>query len=328
MQGIIRSNSGVIENDFGFIKTVFKFSRSHYVWVVCDTIQSGFCVDAQPVSEPTKSLARFFNDELSSSQLVHLSKNLRNTSDISNTLSIIRDQIIEQTYLESNLVYNDFVPFQKPGHYIHGPKSVIHLLTNFNKELIKSILTKELHELFHDDTICKNELGMAYCSKDVDTLSLLEDGIFKTTGIIKPRMLRKTYSKEWPAFIFLQTLQDHVIDIIPTAMSEEGFEEKGSKDSQHLYLAMSRARIKCIVIMFPMDGFIVDDYFRMNDLLEKLKDSIEIRRYPLTPPSYTPRSFTGIPSYFDYFREKFPLHLSIILDYRRKVADIRQQRNS
>ena len=59
MQGIIRSNPGVIENDFGFIKTVFKFSRSHYVWVVCDTIQSGFCVDAQPVSEPTKGLARF-----------------------------------------------------------------------------------------------------------------------------------------------------------------------------------------------------------------------------------------------------------------------------
>ena len=169
---------------------------------------------------------------------------------------------------------------------------------------------------------------MAYCSKDVDTLSLLEDGIFKTTGIITPRMLRKTYSKQRPAFIILQTLQDHVIDIIPTAMSEEGFEEKGSKDSQHLYLAMSRARIKCIVIMFPMDGFIVDDYFRMNDLLEKLKDSIEIRRYPLTPPSYTPRSFTRITSYFDYFREKLPLYLSIILDYRRKVADIRQQQNS
>ena len=50
-----------------------------------------------------------------------------------------------------------------------------------------------------------------------------------------------------------------------------------SIDSKFVYLAMSRARVNCTVIMFPLEGTIFDNYHRMRCLLDKLKDPVEVR---------------------------------------------------
>ena len=188
-----------------------------------------------------------------------------------------------------------------PGHYIHGPKTVIHVLKHFNRELINEIFAKELDELFQDSVIDRTDLGVVSNSYDKETLLLL-DFISKSKSI-KTKMISEVCSEEWPAVIVLLTLRDYLF------INMEGDKEV-SADLEHMYLALSRARVKCTVIMFPLDGLIFDDFHRMRDLLNELEDYVHIRRYPLTPLTTPPtRSFAG-PFGFDKLKafcaEKFP----------------------
>ena len=78
-------------------------------------------------------------------------------------------------------------------------------------------------------------------------------------------------SKEWPVVIALQPLlEPNAKQLIDTYFN-------ASIDSKSLYLAMSRARVKCTVIMFPSKGKIFEDSSRMCSLLDKLKDYVEVR---------------------------------------------------
>ena len=47
---------------------------------------------------------------------------------------------------------------------------------------------------------------------------------------------------------------------------------KLTNDIEMLYLAMSRARVKCTVIMYPLEGMILDDYHfnNMKDIINEL----------------------------------------------------------
>ena len=89
---------------------------------------------------------------------------MRNTSDLSKTLSVIRDHVIQQRSQEFEpQVIKHIFPEQTPGHYIHGPKTVIHVLKNFNGELIYDIFMKELGRLCGDS----NEVANGVAKKDV-----------------------------------------------------------------------------------------------------------------------------------------------------------------
>ena len=314
---VILSWYGVVWELYRLIEILPRLSNTHYVWVACDRIQSIIDSTGKDYTlRHNKDFANFFKDKSSSHQLVSLSKNLRNTTNLSSTLSIIRNQIIELSDYESEFKNNIF-PLQAPGHYIHGPKSIIHVLQNFNKELIYDIFTKEWDILLSDNMKDNTDVGIIYCNGDIDTLSLVEhitDGILRSYTII-PKLLNATYSMEWPAVIVLQTLRDHQHETLMRAMRMEGNVEQFSTDFGNLYLAMSRARVRCTVIMFPMEGLIFDDFHRMKDLLDKLEDSVEIRRYPLTPASYTPRSFIRRRSIADYTFEKFPRCKQYFDDY-------------
>ena len=84
-------------DDYVLPETLFDLSHSGYVWISYDTLQHPLFIEDEEVTlRRNSTLSRFFNDELSSTQLVSLSKNLRNTSDLSRTLSVIREHIIEQ----------------------------------------------------------------------------------------------------------------------------------------------------------------------------------------------------------------------------------------
>ena len=102
-----------------------------------------------------------------------LSKNLRNTFDLSKALSVIRSEIIELRQLQSDFVENTF-PVQAAGHYIHGPKTTIHVLHNFNEDLIYSIFETELKKLFNDNVLEKSDVGIIFANADKDTLSIVE----------------------------------------------------------------------------------------------------------------------------------------------------------
>ena len=136
----------------------------------------------------------------------------------------------------------------------------------------------------------KNDVGVIFTMVDSGTASLVKDMVY--TRILQPKgmtpkLCLSTYSKEWPAVIVLQTLSDPYMNDTLNMMKLVGSAKLGdtSSDTELLYLAMSRARVKCTVIMFPEEGYKFDDCHRMKDLLDKLKDSVEIRRYSSTSPA-------------------------------------------
>ena len=252
--------------DYDTFKALFELSSSCHVWISCDTVQSPiFYVDEEKTLRHDSKLTGFFKDELSSTQLVSLSKNLRNTSDLSRTLSVIREHIIRE-HITATTFRNDFAILQAPGHYIHGPKSVVHVLQKFEEKLIYDIFVKEFNELYFDDMINSNDVGILY-THTPDLVKINVDGILLSKDIT-PRRVLSTYSKEWPAVIVLQTCIND--------QTETKRYEKVLVDLEFLYLAMSRARVKCTVIMFPAEGTILEEYHRMNSLLDKLKDSVEV----------------------------------------------------
>ena len=259
--------------DYEIFKALFELSGSCHVWIACDTLQHPFgYYHEEDRLRLDSRLTGFVKDELSSTQLVSLSKNLRNTSDLSRTLSMIREHIIEPGNLVSTF-RNDFAILQAPGHYIHGPKSIVHVLQKFDEKLLYDIFVKEFNELYFDDMIDSNDVGIIFTSVDADTINLIKsimDGISFSKDITL-RHVSSTYSKEWPTVIVLQTLYDHDVETLV------GGSAKVSIDLEHLYIAMSRARVKCKVIMFPTEGIILGDSHRMCSLLDKLKDSVEVR---------------------------------------------------
>ena len=319
---------GLFSESYDFIKTLLKLSTTHFVWLACDVIQSvNFC-DKTWDHKLSVNFPAFLERTVSPEQIVSLSKNLRNTSDIASALSTIRNRAIElKCHVKSEIVDAVF-PLQRPGHYIHGPKTIIHTLQNFERTLIETIFTHELDNLCRDGFINKSEVGFIFGGEDVDTLSLVDrlQCSLPENKYMWTCMLAS--SGEWPAVIVLLPLVDRILEekcrllfesegnweIKSQDQGPERFERlqladrQSSSDVENLYLAMSRARVKCTVIMYPLEGMIFDDFVIMKELLSdkyNLDDLVEVRQYPLLPPTYVPRSFSGPKAVDDYLKEKF-----------------------
>ena len=282
-------NQTNVDFDYEIVKTLFELSRSGHVWVTYDTIQTCPFYLGEPVtSSENTTFVSFLKNELSSLQLVSLSKNLRNTSDLSSSLLVIRNEMITESIHQTRLGNNFIVP-QNPGHYIHGPKGIIHVLQNLDKKLVYDIFAKEIDKLFSDNMIEKNDVGcvcnfQSFTSSNAISLTKnIVDGILYSKDI-KLRPVPSTYSKEWPAVIALQMLKDGVNKMRGNnRMMREMFNINPDFeiDVEDLYLAMSRARVKFTVIMFPVEGFTLDDCSRMKNVLDKLgqEGSVEIKKY-------------------------------------------------
>ena len=177
------------------------------------------------------------------------------------------DKVIVSTFR------NDFAILQAPGHYIHGPKTTIHVLQKLDKERINAIFVKEFNKTLIDDMTDSNDVGILYTVSDKDTNNLFKpimDDILISKKVT-PKRVMVTCSNEWPAVILLQPLVDHI-----DKPMMKGRSKKVSFDPERLYMAMSRARVKCTVIMFPEKGAKLKNYHSMCTLLDKLKGSVEV----------------------------------------------------
>ena len=201
---------------------------------------------------------------------------------------MIRDENIKEDLRKIDDVDIIF-PVQTPGHYIHGPKSSIHVLENFNKDLVRVIFDQELNKLCQDNFIDVTDIGLIY-TESVKDMSCLVDDIVKG-GLPKDTRfcsLIATYSKEWPAVIILHLLKDHEMKSVRDMLELDFLSPEDRHlvdkmcDLRHLYIAMSRARVKCTVIMFPMSGktFQLERFHRTRNVLDKIKDLVDIFRYP------------------------------------------------
>ena len=306
---------GIFSANYDFINTLLKLSTTHFVWLACDVIQSvNFCVKTWD-HKLSVNFPAFLERTVSPKQIVSLSKNLRNTSDIACALSSLRNLAIELKCPVKSEIVDAVFPLQSPGHYIHGPNTVIHCLQNFNRNVILNLFTHELDNLCRDRFIDKSEVGLLFGGKDVDTLSLVERIQCSLPENKYMWTCKLASSGEWPAVIVLLPLVDIILEEEFRLQLQGGNldglasnldDRQSSSDVETLYLAMSRARVKCTVIMYPLEGMIFDGFGRMKELLSNnMNGVVEVRQFPLFPPTYVPRSFSEPNSVADYMAEKF-----------------------
>ena len=225
------------------------------VRVACDLAQGFYGVSEEQFIE----MVHVITDKLSSSQLVTLSMNLRNTCDISNILCVIREQLRE-SYLEITDILDICLPTQLQGHFIHGPLPVIHVFNDYNVDSIIRVLNIELDSLCVTDNLNYSDIGIVYSNvTSSDVMSLVEDSVnmrcVNTDSKIAVCRSKDCASAQWPAVIVLYTVSGRYRD-------EE-------EDLTLLYLMLSRARVYCSVVLYP----------HMSRLLDKLSNYARIIQY-------------------------------------------------
>lgn len=204
--------------------------------------------------------------------IVNLSLNLRNTSDIAGLLIKIREQSIQEYTAKETENIDVIVPMLRPGHRIHGPRTVVHVIDkqvvtdkktkNYDVNLIGSILDTEL------DKLCIRSVGNGFTigivtygssfeliDKIIEEKSSLSDNKIETFDI------DSCYSVEYPAVIVLH-------DVLGTT----------AQHIRSLYLEISRARVYCVVIFMASCGS-VSISNSVLALLDKLEDTVKIVRH-------------------------------------------------
>ena len=268
----------------GFLRISQMISASNYVFVTYDIMQG--CLNYTDKELHTK-LINLLKDRVPSGQLYSLTKIMRNTFDLSIDLAKIRGIISEELFDKSEIV----LPCQQPGHFIHGPKTAVHVFNNFDEENIKLIFNKEFRRITYrtDNTAEVPDVGLIHTYFDNGTLHLVEDLEMNINDGKLFSFADQTYSKEWPSVIVLHTIP-----------------HRSQWNCKMLYLAMSRARVKCTVIMYPLMGMILDHeaiYFT-STLLSKLEDSVRVTRYQFIPKTFKPRMIPNDKSKLEeYFKE-------------------------
>jgi hypothetical protein len=238
-----------------------ELSAHHTVWVVCDVVQCWLGVVVSNISK-----YRVILEKLSDRQQVSLSLNLRNTRDIADILCVIRDMYIEY-YNDRIGVLDMILPKQIPGHFIHGPKVIFHVLNSKN-QITSEFLNIELDKLTSANDILNNSnVSVVYNYYD-DVSSLVKDTVntrcSDTTGKIAVCHSQVTYSTEWPAVVVLFGVH-------------RGFDESFLRV---LYLALSRARVYCSVVLYlAEEGDTLDNNRFVSRLLDRLKDRVQVIRH-------------------------------------------------
>ena len=239
-------------------------SPTSCVWIACDFTQAQL-VDVPFYIRVIKSFYNLIRYSLDSKNILTLSLNLRNTSDITDILSKMREHIIlqlpEKEKLRLNLEVT--IPMIKKGHFINGPQIVMHVIEKtINYLVIDSILNTELDKLCNTDVIWGLKIGILYYDNSIgirikevieERFSVFDDNKIEFCNI------DNCYSVEYPAVIVLYDNSDTF------------------KDISSLYLQISRARVFCSVILF--NSYRGDNLSQLNDMLAELGDSVRVIRY-------------------------------------------------
>ena len=285
MQCVILGWDDLSDKYYTFFATLLNLSERCHVWLACDVTQSVLAKFF--VKDHYVSLAKSLKETLSSSQIVGLTKVLRNSFDLSSILSTIRNHLIGLNCSQCDDI-NILFPFQNPGHYIHGPKTTVHVLENFNEDLILTIFDKELQKLcqgnafdMSDVVVLSNRMG--------DGMGAVMESLIKS---IQETVSGPEFSTEWPAVIVLHSLTEQFLkEQMQFVIKTWGGKSQDLRnyewiDLSYLYLAMSRARVKCTVIVFPMNDILDQDCFKhMKDIFHEQNNLLEVKKYPLTKSS-------------------------------------------
>ena len=252
------------------IEDSMKHTKEKKVWIACDIAQlwSFFYPRDNPLN-----LNSLLIDKLDTNQRRILTKNLRNTCDLANILSVVRDQLrgdYVKSYSPESGNLDLVLPTQSQGHFIHGPLTVIHVFNDFNPASIVRVFNTELDKLCaefkYSDMTSGEHIGVVHTVYNSDVIPLVRDSVYKRCNNTVKIAVCYSYnssSAEWPAVVVLCKVWD--------------YKEAGYLTS--LYLALSRARVHCTVIIYPMKGQTLDSKPSMLPLLDRLSNYARIIRY-------------------------------------------------
>ena len=251
----------IVDDIHGFVRlskkllqSLITISSSKTVWIGCDTAQRSRFNKTRQRNFTITKFNSFILENVPVKQRVTLSKNLRNTHDLSTCLSIVRTEYIKLVSDGSDNV-KICLPEQYPGHFIHGPIISVHIFKDYSIELIDNIFTNELYKL-HDDFEDTN-VSIVFDRISETTKDILKDVISK--GRKETTVLChcfSSFSAEWPAIVAVM-----------------GVDVAGKKeyDLMRLYLMASRARVRCSILIVPEEGLLLDEYPFILDLFKKLE---------------------------------------------------------
>ena len=263
VQSVLGFNTCDVSTEF--VSAVVDLSSDKFsIWLSCDIAQSWNYLKTDDISD----LANLLTQQ-PPNQRIHLTMNLRNTRNLSYILSVIRDEYIGLKS-ENCDILDVMLPIQTHGHYIHGPKTVVHILKEcssydhivdiFSKELAKLVSCRDLAQL----NSCL-DVGIVYRYLS----SVLEKGIrraiegLSSNSNIDMCECECSYSAEWPVVIVLYKL---------LRCDDE-------KDLTGLYSAIARARVHCSIILYLDDDLKWEDFVKMNRLSQKLKNRIILKQH-------------------------------------------------
>ena len=161
---------------------------------------------------------------------------------------------------------NEIIVKQTPGHYIHGPKINIHVFKNGDVDLIGTYLDEELDRLQSENTAVLRHVT-AETAQDKLLTQIVKNQIakYRSADTVSDLLSLSTSSGEWPAVIVIHDFSETCLPI--------------------LYLAMSRARVYCSVLLFPgrdndscntlaLDRFISGDIKHCANVIRHYGDSV------------------------------------------------------
>ena len=249
-----------------FIETLKQLSLTNTVWLACDLMQ-GFDATGLATNH-IQEFAKLLSQNLSTNHFMTLSTNMRNSYDLSNILSEIRNQYIQSDFSTSAL-FEFLLPKQYSGHFIHGPKTIFHVLNNFSISTLSHLVNQEIQNLLMDKNLRPDEIAILYPTLNDNFKSELEKNlndtifsVFKYDTCISFCSGQHSSSAEWPAVIVLhKMIGDFEMQLT------------------WLYQTISRARVFCSVILYPSDGEKVNDNKLFVKLLPKISNFADIELY-------------------------------------------------
>ena len=240
-------NSVIVACDAGQASLSY-FAEKHFS-MDYSTMQSRYQSDL-PFDPSSFYIRRmYFNNQLKS-----LSANLRNTANISAALALLRDDFVGSN--EKFCFFKRMTADQTSGHFIHGPQIVLHVFDNvrsLSPSVLNDIIENEVKLLCKDCSFDLSNIGFIY--NDHSAFSALSDKFSETISSLH---VNQTFSVEFPAVIVFHWMKTGC---------------GGPTNSEELYLAMSRALVYCVVILFrPALRFTFLQDLRWNDITNRLSE--------------------------------------------------------
>ena len=236
-------------NIFGSSDLLVDYAHSNCVLMACDLPQFAACSMHIPFGA---NLPYFRNHKtLSQDNCVMLTKNLRNTRDISDVLSVIRSPFVDYAAAQRGNLAKILLPLQSAGHFIRGPLTNFHVFNHFKGKEIRDLVKNEIVHMCKYDDFDKSHVAIVYTNQNVveNILSDVDEEKITLCNVAD------CYSSEWPVVIVLF----------------EAFSRRQTFIPAQLYLAISRARVKCTVFVYPNVGQALSEINFISTMLSELR---------------------------------------------------------